>query len=121
MGQIISALQYYSDLVMFYTFLIVLTTFEGHTGSPLKLYFQIPYAFPVFPLVRLQIFPVPIYVICHFYIHKTDSAGISSFFKDFKIAVANITKSFTFRITPANTQRKYNVVQRCKKVIFTTL
>ena len=38
------------------------------SGHPLKLHFQIPCVFPV----RRQIFPVPIYVICDYYIHKTD-------------------------------------------------
>ena len=44
------------------------------------LYFQIPCVFPFFPPDRSQIFPVPIYVICDFYIHKTDLADLSSFF-----------------------------------------
>ena len=45
------------------------------SGYPLKLYFQIPCVFPV----RLQIFPVPIYIICEYYIHRTDLADLSSF------------------------------------------
>ena len=39
-----------------------------YSGYPLKFYFQIPCVFPVRP----QIFPVPIYVICDYYIHKTN-------------------------------------------------
>ena len=45
------------------------------TGYPLKLHFQIPCVFPV----RLQIFPLTIYVICD--IHKTELADLSSFKK----------------------------------------
>ena len=41
-----------------------------YTGYPLKLHFQIPCVFPV----PRQIFPVTIYVICDYYIHKTDLA-----------------------------------------------
>ena len=48
------------------------------SGYPLKFHFQIPCVFPVFS-VRLQIFPVAIYVICDYYIHKTDLADLSSF------------------------------------------
>ena len=47
------------------------------SGYPLKLYLQIPCVFPV----RLQIFPVPIYIICECYIHRTDLADLSSFWK----------------------------------------
>ena len=43
-------------------------------GYPLKLHFQIPCVFPV----RQQIFPVSIYVICDYNIHKTDLADLSS-------------------------------------------
>ena len=46
-------------------------------GYPLKLYFQIPCVFPV----QQQIFPVQIYIICDYYIHKTDLADLSSFWK----------------------------------------
>ena len=45
------------------------------TGYPLKLYFQIPCVF----LVRPQIFPVRIYLICDYYIHRTDLTDLSSF------------------------------------------
>ena len=37
----------------------------------------------VFP-VQLQIFPAPIYVICDYYIHKTDLADLSKFQKKMK-------------------------------------
>ena len=45
-------------------------------GYPLKLYFQIPCVFPVFSLSKPQIFPVPIYIICEYYIHRTDLADL---------------------------------------------
>ena len=41
---------------------------ERSAGYPLKLHFQIPCLFPVQP----QIFQVQMYVICDYYIHKTD-------------------------------------------------
>ena len=41
---------------------------------PHKFHFRIPCVFPVRP----QIFPVPIYMICDYYIHKTDLADLSS-------------------------------------------
>ena len=44
------------------------------SGYLLKLYFQIPCVFPVRP----QIFPVPIYIMCEYYIHRTD---LSSFWE----------------------------------------
>ena len=47
------------------------------SGDPLKLYFQIPCVFPARP----QIFPVSIYIICEYYIHRTDLADLSSFRK----------------------------------------
>ena len=43
-------------------------------GSPLKLHFQIPCVSPV----RSKNFPVPTYLICDYYIHKTDLADLSS-------------------------------------------
>ena len=46
-------------------------------GYPLKLYFKIPC---VVPALR-QIFPVPIYIICEYYIHRTDLADLSSFWE----------------------------------------
>ena len=50
--------------------------FLGHTsGYPLKSHFQIPCVFPV----QSQIFPVPILMICDYYIHKIDLADLSSF------------------------------------------
>ena len=47
---------------------------EPHTGYPLKSHFQIPCLFPV----RQQIFPVPIYMICDYFIDKTELADLSS-------------------------------------------
>ena len=57
------------------------------TGYPLKMYFQIPLVFPVW----LQFFPVPNYIICEYYIHRTDLADLSSFWKkmDFFATWAN--------------------------------
>ena len=48
---------------------------------PTQIIFSNSLCFPcVFP-VRLQFFPVPIYIICNYYIHKTDLADLSSFWK----------------------------------------
>ena len=60
-------------------------------GYPLKLYFEIPCAFPAWR----QIFPVPIYIICEYYIHRTDLAASGN--KEIRIFfVATIAISFTF-------------------------
>ena len=65
------------------------------SGYPLKLYFQIPCVSPV----QSQIFPVPIYIICDYYIDKTDLADLSNFWKkNLEIFAANIAVSFTFGI-----------------------
>ena len=53
------------------------------TGYPLKLYFQI--VFSLFFPCQPHIFPVPIYVICDYYIHQTDLADLSSFKKNLEI------------------------------------
>ena len=46
---------------------------------PTKIALSNSLCFPcVFP-IQLQIFPVPIYVICDYYIHKTDLADLSNF------------------------------------------
>ena len=50
-------------------------TLDSRAGYPLKFRFQIPCVFSVRP----QIFPVAIYVIYDYYIHKTDLADLSSF------------------------------------------
>ena len=49
-----------------------------------------PCVFPIWP----HIFPVPIYVICDYYIHKT---ALSSSSKKIEIFAANIETSFTSR------------------------
>ena len=69
---------------------------EGYPGYPLKLYFQIPCVFPVRP----QIFQVPIYVICEYYIHRTDLADLSSQLlgKKWIFFAVTFAISFTFRI-----------------------
>ena len=54
--------------------------------------------FPCFVTVQRQILPVPIYVICDYYIHKTDWADLSSLKKNLEISAANSVISFTFRI-----------------------
>ena len=41
-------------------------------GFPLKLYFKIPCVFPV----QSQMFPVPICIICDYYINETDLADL---------------------------------------------
>ena len=56
-------------------FRLTSNTLEQYSGYPLKLHFQIPCVFPV----QLHIFPVPIYVICDYYIDKTDLADLSCF------------------------------------------
>ena len=66
----------------------------GYPGYPLELYFQIPCVFPV----QSQIFPVPIFIICDYYIHRTDLADLSSVWEKMEIFVANIAISFTFGI-----------------------
>ena len=65
---------------------------------PTQIAFSNSLCFPCFVLVRRQIFPVPIYVICDYYIHKTDWADLSSFKKNLEISAANYVISFTFRI-----------------------
>ena len=44
------------------------------SAARIRVVFQIPCVFPVRP----QIFPVPIYIICDYYIHKTDLAELCS-------------------------------------------
>ena len=69
------------------------------TGYPLKLYFQIPCVFPVFSLsIKPQIILVPIDIICEYYIHKTELADLSIFWKKMEISAANIAISLTSRI-----------------------
>ena len=50
-------------------------TLTTHAEYPLKLQIQILCVFPVQP----HIFAVPLYVICDYYIHKTDLIDSSSF------------------------------------------
>ena len=64
-----------------------------HSEYPLKLHCQIPCVFPV----RRQFFPVPIYVICDYYIHKTDLADLASFNYFWEIFAAYSEISFTLR------------------------
>ena len=80
-----------------------------YTGYPLKLYFQIPCVFPVQP----QIFPVPIYIICDYYIHKTDLADLSSFWIKMEIFTANI--DFTLRKKLKNLPPPPKKIGNCKK------
>ena len=68
---------------------------------PTQISFSNSLCFPCFFPVRL-----PIYVICDYYINKTDLADLSSFQKNGflkKIFLANIEISFTFRITDFKT------------------
>ena len=69
------------------------------SGYPRKLHFQIPCVFPVWR----QIFPVPMCVICDYYIHKTDLADLSSFKFFLEIFAANFEISFTFRTSEFTT------------------
>ena len=59
--------------------------------------------FPCLFPVPTQIFPVPIFMICDYYIHKTDLADLSSFKTKLEIFAANIEISFTFRISEFTT------------------
>ena len=56
-------------------------TYTLIAGYPLK--------FPVFSLSDRK-FSVPIYMICDYYIHKTDFANLSTFKKSLEIFMANI-------------------------------
>ena len=84
--------------------LVNFKTLPTPAGYPLELHFQIPCVFPL----RLQVFPVPIYVICDYYIHKTNLADLSSFKENLKIFAANIWKYFTFRLREFRTWAKPN-------------
>ena len=53
---------------------------------PTQIVFEIPCVFPV----QLQIFPVPIYIICDYYIHKTELVDLSSFLEKNGIFCGNI-------------------------------
>ena len=67
----------------------------------------------VFP-VQLQIFPVPVYIICDYYIHKTELAHLPSFWKKKEIFAANIAISFTFRTRELQLeQTKFAVFSLC--------
>ena len=80
-----------------------------YTWYPLKLYFKIPCVFPV----QSQIFPVPIYIICEYYIHtKLTCRPIQILEKKLKFFAAHITISFTFRIRELN-QTKFPVFSLC--------
>ena len=72
--------------------MLSLQTSLTQSGYPLKLYFQIHCVFPVQP----QIFPVPTYVFCDYYIHKIDLADLSSFCKKNGTFVETIAIFFTF-------------------------
>ena len=48
--------------------------------------------------VPTQVYPVQIYVICDYYIYKTDLTRLIQLQKKLEIFVANIVISFTFRI-----------------------
>ena len=70
---------------------------------PTQIVFSNSLCFPcVFP-VQPPIFPVPIYIICDYYTHKTELADLSSFWKKMEIFVANIAISFTLRISEFTT------------------
>ena len=60
--------------------------FHRYVFAPSKLHFHIPCVFPVRP----QIFPVPIYVVCDYYIDKTDLADLSNFWKKMDIFAGNL-------------------------------
>ena len=95
------------------------------SGYPLKLYFQIPCVFPVRP----QVFPVPIYIICAYYIYKTDLADLSSFWgisflqqisqcplllksRLFKVVSANRTESLPHLLVLFKNQSIYHLSKR---------
>ena len=69
-----------------------------HDRVPTQIVFSNSLCFPcVFP-VQSKIFPVPIYIICDYYIDETDLADLSNFWGKNGISAANIAVSFTFRI-----------------------
>ena len=78
--------------------------FMGQAGplTPQGTHSKCIFKFPVFP-VQPQIFPVPNYVICDYYIHKTDLADLSSLIFWGEIYAANIEISFTFIILELTT------------------
>ena len=59
------------------------------TRVPTQIVFSNSCVFPVFFPVRLQTFPVPINIICDYYIHKTDFADLSSFWKKMDFFATN--------------------------------
>ena len=56
---------------------------------PTQIAFSNSLCFPCFFPVQWQIFPVPIYVICDYYTHKTDLTDLSSFKICWEIFTAN--------------------------------
>ena len=72
--------------------ILSVTVNEIRAGYPLKLYFQIPCFFPVRP----QIFPGQIYIICEYYIHRTNLADLSISWKKMDFFASTIAISFTF-------------------------
>ena len=71
---------------------------SAHYRVPTQIVFSNSLCFPRFFPVQPQIFPVPIYIICNYYIHKTMLADLFSFWKKEKIFAENIAISFPFRI-----------------------
>ena len=71
---------------------------EDTVRVPTQIVFSNSLCFPcVFP-VRPQIFPVPIYMICEYYIHRTDLADLYSLLKKMDFFATTMAISFTFRI-----------------------
>ena len=65
---------------------------------PAEIAFSNSLCFHCFFPVRLQIFPVRIYVICDYYIHITDLPDLLNLNKRLEMFAANIEISCTFRI-----------------------
>ena len=70
---------------------------RSEQGTHSNCIFKFPVFFPVFPPVWLQIFPMPIYVICYYDIHKTDLPDLSSFTKKRDFSVFSLTGIFCSR------------------------
>ena len=70
---------------------------------PTQIVFLISLCFPcVFP-VQPQIFPVPIYIICYYYIHKIDLADQSRFWKK-KRKISLQISQYPFTLESGNLQ-----------------
>ena len=89
--------------------LISHTSHTMHTlhRVPTQISFSNSLCFPCFFPVRPQIFPVPIYLICDYYIHKTDLAKFSTLKN--KLEVFRNFRSKNLNICYLSNQGIYNL------------